>query len=258
MAQPKPELPCNWPLRRRVLSIDTRYTKRYTSRDPVRHHHMDTFFLACFAFGALFTLASVVLGLGGHGAAHAAHGQSGGFDLVHHVHVGGHQALHPATSDPAAGRAAPGSDLPWLNASSVIGGLTWFGAAGLLLTRLGDLALPAVLLGALLAGAIGWYLVTRFLGFVLSGEREMDPLDYRLEGTVGTVTVGIPAGGTGEIVFTKAGARRSEAARALESASIPRGTEVVITSYARGFATVQPWTEFLGARDATAVQNREA
>ena len=217
---------------------------------------MDTFFLACFAFGALFTLASLVLGFGGHGAAHASHGHADAHEFGHHVHSAGHAAPPEATPDAHASHAA--LDLPWLNASSVVGGLTWFGAAGLLLTRLGDLALPAVVLGAVIAGAIGWYLVARFLGFVLSGEREMDPRDYRLEGTVGTVTVGIPEGGTGEILFTKAGARRSEAARALENASIPRGTEVVITSYARGFATVQPWTEFLAARDATAAQTREA
>jgi hypothetical protein len=63
------------------------------------------------------------------------------------------------------------------------------------------------------------------------------------------VTVRIPAGGTGEVVFSKAGARRSEAARALGGVAIPRGSEVVITDYTDGFATVQPWAEFLVARD---------
>jgi membrane protein implicated in regulation of membrane protease activity len=140
----------------------------------------------------------------------------------------------------------------------MVGGLTWFGAAGYLLSRLGDWALLAVTLGALLAGAIGWYLVARFLGFVLSGEREMDPADYRLEGTVGQLTVSIPAGGTGEVVFSKVGSRRSEAARALDGEPIARGSEVVITSYSDGFATVQPWGEFLAARDQVAAQNREA
>jgi hypothetical protein len=86
---------------------------------------------------------------------------------------------------------------------------------------------------------------------VLKGEVEMDPEDYRLEGTVGEVSVGIPAGGTGEILFQKAGLRRSEAARARgRSQPIPRGTEVVITSYADGFATVQPWVEFLAERES--------
>jgi membrane protein implicated in regulation of membrane protease activity len=111
----------------------------------------------------------------------------------------------------------------------------------------------------LLAAGVGWYLVARFLGLVLAGEREMDPEDYRLEGTVGQVTVSIPAGGTGEVVFAKAGARRSEAARAMGGEPIPRGSEVVITTYADGFATVQPWGEFLAARDKLAVsENREA
>jgi membrane protein implicated in regulation of membrane protease activity len=146
-----------------------------------------------------------------------------------------------------------------MNASSVIGAVTWFGAAGYLLMRLGDFALPAVLIGALLAAGLGWYLVARFLGLVLAGEREMDPEDYRLEGTVGQVSVSIPAGGTGEVVFAKAGARRSEAARAMGGEPIPRGSEVVITTYADGFATVQPWGEFLAARDKLAVsENREA
>jgi hypothetical protein len=43
------------------------------------------------------------------------------------------------------------------------------------------------------------------------------------------------------VVFTKGGVRRSEAARAL-TGPVPRGTEVVITRYANGFATVEPWS----------------
>jgi hypothetical protein len=106
---------------------------------------------------------------------------------------------------------------------------------------------------------VGWYLIARFLGLVLSGEREMDPADYRLEGTVGQVTVSIPAGGTGEVVFSKAGSRRSEAARAISGGPIPRGSEVVITTYVDGFATVQPWGEFMASREKLApAEKREA
>jgi hypothetical protein len=94
------------------------------------------------------------------------------------------------------------------------------------------------------AGAVGWIAISRFLDLVISGEREMDPEDYRLEGTIGRVTVAIPAGGTGEVVFTKGGVRRGEAARTI-SGPIPRGTEVLITRYAGGFATVEPWTVLL-------------
>jgi membrane protein implicated in regulation of membrane protease activity len=215
---------------------------------------METLFLACFVFGLLFLLASVAMGFVGggighgggvHVAGHAGHAAPGAHGM-HAPHVGhaahlGHEAHVPHEGSQQQG-------LPLLNASSAVGGLTWFGAAGYLLTRLGDWALPAAIIGGLVAGALGWYLVARFLGLVLKGEVEMDPEDYRLEGTVAQVTVPIPAGGTGEILFEKAGVRRSEAARGLSGAAIPRGTEVVISSYARGFATVQPWTEFIDNR----------
>ena len=72
----------------------------------------------------------------------------------------------------------------------------------------------------------------------------IDPADYRLPGTIGHLTVGIPPGGVGEIQFVKAGRRRGEAARAVNGAALPRGAEVVITGYDRGVAVVQPWDEF--------------
>jgi len=224
---------------------------------------MENIFLACFAFGVLFTLASLALGFAGHGAFHLGHGAAHlGHGAAHLGHGPGHLG-HGATASGhlhadahglhSHGDPSRGASLPLLNGTSIVGGLTWFGAAGYLLLRLGDWAWPAVLIGALLAAGVGWYLVARFLGLVLSGEREMDPDDYRLEGTVSQVTVSIPAGGTGEVVFAKAGARRSEAARALGGVAIPRGSEVVITAYTDGFATVQPWSEFLAARDDKAI-----
>jgi len=212
---------------------------------------METVFLACFVFGALFTLASFVLGFAGHGAPHTGSAHEG----LHIGHADAGHAAHAGTAGHAAHSAAhsESSDhFPWFSASSLVGGLTWFGAAGYVLSRLGVWGIPAIVLGAVLAGAIGWYLVARFLGLLLSGEREMDPDDYRLEGTIGHITVSIPAGGTGEVVYSKAGSRRSEAARALGGAAIPRGAEVVIASYADGFATVQPWTEYVARPERVA------
>jgi membrane protein implicated in regulation of membrane protease activity len=222
---------------------------------------METFFLACFGFGVLFTLASLVLGsAGGHlghfgHAGHAPHAAHAGH-APHAAHAGHAHVGHDPQSVHAGSDAR--SPLPLLNASSVVGALTWFGAAGYLLTRLGDWALPFVILVALAAGAVGWYLIARFLGLILKGEVEMNPDDYRLEGTVGQLTVSIPAGGTGEVVFEKAGVRRSEAARAVSNGSIPRGSEVVITAYADGFATVQPWGEFLSEREQVRKLSRNA
>ncbi len=205
---------------------------------------METLFLAIFIFGALFTLVSALLG--------AVSGFDHGFSL--HGHAAHGHGLHAHHGNGGGWLRS----LPLLNGSAIMGFLTWFGAAGYLLQKLSDWALPAVFLGALLGGSLGAYLVARYLGLVLKGERVMDPADYRLEGTVGQITIGIPAQGTGEVVFSKAGARRSEAARAVGGTPIPRGTEVVIAQYQKGIAIVQPWAEFIAAREgAAATENGE-
>jgi membrane protein implicated in regulation of membrane protease activity len=228
-----------WHLRRRVISLsvllvavvvlgavglatnaqDVAFSREASQR-------LDSLFLACFLFGALFTFASAVLGshaVGGHGL-HAGH--------------------HLATFSHTTGSSPRRIKLPLVNPSALLAFLTWFGAAGYLLEHFAGWVLGAVLVGALAAGALGWVMISRFLDLVISGEREMNPEDYRLEGTIGRVTVAIPAGGTGEVVFTKGGVRRSEAARAVRD-PIPRGTEVMITHYANGFATVEPWAALL-------------
>jgi hypothetical protein len=212
---------------------------------------METFFLACFAFGLLFTLASLVLGFVGGGLGHI------GGHVGHAAHLPHGSAHAPHAGAHAAHDASNGSSLPLLNASSLVGAITLFGATGYVLTRLGDFALSAAILGGLAVGALGWYLIARFLGLILQGEVEMDPDDYRLEGTVGRISVSIAAGGTGEVLFEKGGTRRGEAARAVGGAAIPRGTEVVITAYADGFATVQPWSEFLAEHDRMASLKKE-
>ena len=187
---------------------------------------LESVFVACFAFGALFTLLSALLGV--HG--------------LHGLHAG-HSAVHPAGAH-GGGTGLRRGPSALANPSSLLAFLTWFGAAGYLLERYAGWGLAAVLAGAVAAGAAGWYLITRFLELVLSGEREMNPEDYRVEGTIARVSIAIPEAGTGEVVFTKGGVRRSEAARAL-AGPIPRGTEVLITRYANGFATVEPWSVLL-------------
>ncbi len=217
---------------------------------------METFFLVCFTFGALFTVASVVLGFAG-GAMHVGgigHGVPAGHGgLAGH---GGHGHIgHVPATDGQSGHHMGHTDgdgvhqgLPLLNVSSLVAFLTWFGAAGFLLLRFASWPAPLAAIGGVAAGLAGAVLIASFLGVLLRGEREMDPRDYRLEGTIARVTVTIPAGGTGEIVFSKAGSRRSEAARNLTGAPIPRGAEVVVIEYAHGVASVQPWDEFVARK----------
>ena len=148
--------------------------------------------------------------------------------------------------------------MPLLNVSSLVGALTWFGAAGYLLLRLGDWALP-VASWARWRRRLGWYLVARFMGLVLLGEREMDPADYRLEGTVGQVTVGIPPAERARWCSPKQarGAARRRGQRATADSARHRGGD---HPYADGFATVQPWGEFLAERDSSTLpaEKREA
>ena len=65
----------------------------------------------------------------------------------------------------------------------------------------------------------------------------------RWSGVLGKVNSAIRPSGTGEMIFSQAGARRAVAARSKEGLLIPKGTEVVVTHYERGVAYVRPWEE---------------
>ena len=186
---------------------------------------MEAIYFGCFLFGAIFTGVSFLLGhVGLHGHGHL-HGHS------HHVHS--HDDRSP---------------IAFLNLPTLLAFLTWFGAAGYVLTRWG---VPDVLAAgpAVVFGALAGLLIARVFGKLRQGDQVLDPADYRLPGTIGHLTVGIPSNGVGEVVFSKAGARRSEAARAVDGRALARGAEVVITAYEHGVATVQPWDEFYRGKE---------
>lgn len=206
---------------------------------------MEPFFLACFLFGALFTLASLALGhasspLAGMLGSHAGHELPAGDG----IHASPGDAIHPG-SLPDGNAVGHHGSLPLFNVSSALAFLTWFGATGYVLLRFAAWSALFALPLAVAAGGEGGLLVAAFLRKVRQGERVMDPRDYRMEGTIARVTVTIPAGGVGEIVFTKGGIRDSEAARSRSGRMLPRETEVVVIDYAHGVASVQPWAEFV-------------
>lgn len=173
---------------------------------------METLFLGCFLFGLVFTVASLVLGELGH--FHVGHAGQ----VAHHVGAVGH---HGGNGD---GHDGP---LAGFGLSSVVLFLSWFGATGYVFERIGAL-------------------VARIIRILRAGERVLDPRDFEMVGTLGRVTVAIPAEGVGEIVFAKGGTRRSEAARGKAGRAIARETEVIVTGYARGIATVEPWDDLAG------------
>lgn len=191
---------------------------------------MQSIFLGTFLFGFLMVLASVLLGF-----AHLAlPGGHHGVDLSGHdgADGGGH------------GHGGHGhSGLPLWNVSTLLAFSMWFGAAGYVAIAFADLPALLALIPAVAFGAAGAVLIAAFLRLVLRGESEMNPADYRMEGTLARVTASIPEHGIGEILFTKANSRRGEGARSLDGRPIARGEEVVVIEYQRGIALVQRYED---------------
>jgi hypothetical protein len=91
-----------------------------------------------------------------------------------------------------------------------------------------------------------------FLSKVLTSEEEnMDPADYRMVGVLGRTSLPIREGGTGEIIYSQAGTRRTCGARSEEGGAIAKGVEVVVTRYERGIAYVRLWTEISGEESSS-------
>jgi hypothetical protein len=194
----------------------------------------------CFVFGLAMTLISFAVGsLQGD----AGHGDAGHGDVALD-HGGAHVGDGPDVGD------GDGPPLPCpspLNVQTGTAFLTFFGGVGYLLYGSAGLGPALALIGATLGGLVGGAVVFLFLARVLvAGQRFVSPESSRLEGAVARVSIPIRPGGTGEIVFDRDGARRSEGARAEQDVEIPVGTEVVVVRYARGIAYVVPWTTYTG------------
>jgi hypothetical protein len=62
-------------------------------------------------------------------------------------------------------------------------------------------------------------------------------------GVLGQVSSTVHAGGTGEMIFSQAGTRRSAAIRGENGEPIAKGIEVVVTRFEQGIAYVRRWEE---------------
>jgi membrane protein implicated in regulation of membrane protease activity len=178
-----------------------------------------TFFLCCFVAGSVF---SVVSFLAGHMHVHLHHHAGG------HVHAGHHG----------------GAGVSPFNPSTIAVFLVWFGAAGYLAMVYYNTWFGVALGVATVSGLIGGSIIFWFLAkFLMGNEKEMDPADYEMVGVLGSVSGAIRESGTGEILYSRDGARRAAVARSEEGRAIPRGTEVVVTRYEHGIAYVKRWDE---------------
>src|SRR5215469_2241049 len=215
------------------------------------------FYLICFAVGFAFSLISF-LGGGTRWRLHLPH-------LPHagpHVPLGGHIAGHvpaagghaPVRGGGTGGAVAEGStrvttdsSLSPFNFVTFTAFLAWFGGTGYLLTRYASVWFAMGLGIAITSGLAGGGIIFLFLSKVLTSEDEnMDPADYEMVGVLGRTSISIREGGTGEIIYSQAGTRRTCGARSEDGTAIAKGVEVVVTRYQRGIAYVRLWSEMSG------------
>ncbi len=208
------------------------------------------FYLICFAVGFLFSLLSFLAG-GLRWHLHLPH--------FSHVHLASPPAnaghgMAPAGASPASAVAAGktairghGGHISPFNFVSLTAFLAWFGGSGYLLTRFSRFWFVTGLSLAVCSGLVGGAIVFLFLSRVLiSQEESMDPADYEMTGVLGRVSVPIRTRGTGEIIYSQAGTRRTCGARGEDGNAIAKGAEVLVTHYEKGIAYVRLWTEMSG------------
>ncbi len=201
------------------------------------------FYLFCFLVGFLWSVATLLIGHFhldmpfhhgdmGHGVFH----DTGG---IHHGDLsqgGGHDA---GTSD-----HAQGISISPINLGTIAAFLAWFGGAGYLLAAYSSIWFVWGLGLSVISGLVGSSIVFWFLAKVLIGrDRDLNPADYHMTGVLGHVSSPIREGGTGEIIYSQEGTRRTCGARSEDGKSIPKGTEVLVCRYEKGIAFVRPWEE---------------
>jgi len=189
---------------------------------------MATFYFGVFIIGFALCALSFVFGAAGHwfGDGFLGHGGAG------HGHA----------------HAADGDGLPLLHFGTVTAFMTWFGGVGFLLSAYSSVVAALTAGIAMLAGVGGAGAVVLFMKEVLLRDQiPMESADYHMPGMLARVTVTIPRGGSGEIVYTQGGSRKTAAARGADGEEIGKGTEVVVLRYERGTAHVRPWHQMAEA-----------
>jgi hypothetical protein len=179
-------------------------------------------FLGCFVIGFVLSALSFAFGI----VDMHVH-----FPWETHVHIGPAQTGHMHGLGP-------------INFATLTAFVAWFGGAGYLLTtQFRWLTVPA-LVAAVPVGLTGSAIVFFLMAKVLwSPHENMQTADYDMVGVLGRLTQSIRAGGIGELVYTQGGSRKSCGARAADGTAMEKGSEVVVTAYERGIASVKRWSD---------------
>ena len=197
------------------------------------------FYLICFAVGFLLSAISFIAGgmLWHRHLPHLPHGAG-------HLGAGHAPAAHGHAGNGAAAQAGRPASVSPFNFVTLTAFLAWFGGTGFLITRFSSIWFALGLLIAMAAGLFGAAIVFLFLSRVLiSHEENMDSADYEMVGVLGRTSMPIREQGTGEIIYSQAGTRRTCGARSETGSAIEKGTEIVVTRYDKGIAYVRLWDE---------------
>ena len=187
------------------------------------------FYLFCFIVGFALSVFSFLAG--------AVH-----LHLPFKLHFPFHGGHHGAGS--THGSLKAGAQISWFNASTLMVFLAWFGGTGYLLTRHSHLVALVSLAISTFAGLFAGWVVFKFMvKLMLSSDAPLSNDDYRIEGSVGMLSMPIREKGTGEIIFSLAGVRRCAGARC-DDGALEKGAEVVIERYEKGIAYVKRWEDF--------------
>jgi membrane protein implicated in regulation of membrane protease activity len=198
------------------------------------------FYLLCFVVGFLLSTLSF---LAGAVHIHLPFKMHLPFQGGHHA--GGVGSGHAHGVGAKGGLAKGGAHVSWFNASTAMAFLAWFGGVGYILTNHSHFVAITSLGFALAAGLFAGWLVFRFMMKLMGApEARMKSEDYRVEGSVGTLSMPIRENGTGEVIYSLGGSRRCSGARSETGEPIEKGLEVVITKYEKGIAYVQRWEDF--------------
>jgi membrane protein implicated in regulation of membrane protease activity len=196
------------------------------------------FYLFCFLFGTMFSVLSFLAGVIHLPIPVKLHPH---FHLPH-FHGSGHGAGHAGSHGGVRG----GMHISWLNASTVLAFLAWFGGTGYMLTKYSHVHTFFVVAVATLAGlAAGWVVLRFLVKLVGPSDEPLREEDRRITGAIATVSMTIRENGTGEIIFPLGGGRRCSGARSEDGKAIEKGAEVVIERYEKGIAYVKRWDDFV-------------
>ena len=119
--------------------------------------------------------------------------------------------------------------------------LTAFGVGGVV-ARYYGLSHPAASGVGIAAGVVMSGLVFQFAKILYSQQASSELKMSSLVGRSAEVSVGIPAGGVGQVTLTVGGQRTEQVARSATGSAVARGTEVLITAL-RGDSVIVAPTE---------------